>query len=236
MTAGLKYRWPSHSKKERKLSHGPDWLPCYDRHFPQLPCLTDVTEDRHLRFWRDLDRAEAFGGIRKPHSTRRMLTDLDAFERALRSHFERDERERAMFRLEDAANARDTRTFLNALGSMRWEDRSSKDWVRATRLALEAGAHSAARRIATEGARLHPGDSELQKYARVLALPTVVSKKVPSDPTRRANREWLKVHSGEYRGRWVAIRAGELLAAARSLGELREHLVSTEGVLLTKAA
>lgn len=236
MTIGLKQKRPSYLKKGRKFGHGPDWAPRHDRHFSKPPSFAGATEVGHLRFWRDLDRAEAFGGIRKLHGTRRMQTDLDALERALRSHLEHDERERVMFRLEDAAKARDARAFLDVLGSIRWENSRSSDWIRITRLALEAGAHSAARRVATEGARLHPGDSELQKYARILAPPTVVSKKVPPDPKRRANREWLKTHGGEYRGRWVAIRDGKLVAAAKSLAELRKQLDSTEGVLLTKAA
>lgn len=44
---------------------------------------------------------------------------------------------------------------------------------------------------------------------------------------------WLKEHSEEYAGRWVALRDDELVAVADSFAELRSQLPSLSGVLVT---
>jgi hypothetical protein len=44
---------------------------------------------------------------------------------------------------------------------------------------------------------------------------------------------WLKAHSKEYAGRWVALRDDELVAVADSFSELRSQLPSLSGVLVT---
>ena len=44
---------------------------------------------------------------------------------------------------------------------------------------------------------------------------------------------WLKEHSEEYAGRWVALRDDELVAVADSFPELRRKLPSLSGVLVT---
>lgn len=44
---------------------------------------------------------------------------------------------------------------------------------------------------------------------------------------------WLKEHSEEYVGRWVALRDDELVAVADSFPELRSQLPSLSGVLVT---
>ena len=149
--------------------------------------------------------------------------------------WEYDEQEHTLSRLEDAAEAHDRGAFLEALQDIEWRDRPPMDFTRAIQLAFRVGAHLAARQISAEGARHHAEDAEIQKYARVLAPPRVISKSVPSDPARKANREWLTAHSGEYKGQWVAIRNGELFGAANSLKELVESIGSTKGILLARA-
>lgn len=118
---------------------------------------------------------------------------------------------------------------------MTWRNRPPADFVRAVHLALKAGAYLAACRISAEGAKHHPEDSEVQKQARVLAPPTVISGRIPPDPARKANRRWLEAHGNEYRGQWVAVRDGELLGAAKSPEELVEQVGDTKDVMLTRA-
>src|SRR5215208_146746 len=144
------------------------------------------------------------------------------------------ERAPALDRLEAAAEAGDECAFLEALESITWYSRPPADFIRAVRLALEAGAHLAARQIALEGAKYYPEDSEIGKYARVLAPPRLVSKNLQPNPARRANREWLKVHGGEYRGQWVAVQDGELRGVAESLRQLIKQVGRTKDVLLTR--
>jgi hypothetical protein len=149
--------------------------------------------------------------------------------------WERENKAPAMARLEDAASTGEKREFLEALNEIEWQDRTPEDFLRAIQLAFKVGAHLAARQLSVEGTKHYPADPEIRKYARVLAPPKVVSRKVPPDPTRRANREWLTAHSGDYKGQWVAIRNGKLLGAAKSLRDLIERIGNKEDVLLTRA-
>lgn len=151
-------------------------------------------------------------------------------------HTRRKQAENVLSQLEWAAKAADESKFLEALKEIDWQDRSAKDFSRAARLALEAGAHLAAREISSEGARLHPGDPEIQKYARILAPPSIISTNVPADPNRGSNLRWLKAHREEYAGNWVALRGGQLIDVAESQTRLIAKVGNTKGtkILLTR--
>ncbi|MCI0489601.1 MAG: hypothetical protein L0229_23670 [Blastocatellia bacterium] len=140
-----------------------------------------------------------------------------------------------MARLKAAAEASDEAAFSDALKAMDWSDRPPEDFVHAAESALAVGAYLAARRISEEGARRYPDHAEIGKYARVLAPPKVIDAALPPDPDMKANRTWMKEHTDEYRGKWVALKDGCLLEAANSLEELVELVDDTTGVLMTMA-
>ncbi len=142
--------------------------------------------------------------------------------------------EEGMGMLEIAAQTGDEATFVHVASEVNWAERPSDDLARAVRLALAAGAHLFARNLAAEGARLYPNHHELRKMARLLAPPRIVHTDRPSVPSVEPNHEWLRSHSTEYRGRWVALRNGELLAAGSAARELKAQLDTLEGVLLTR--
>ena len=48
-----------------------------------------------------------------------------------------------------------------------------------------------------------------------------------------ANRQWLNAHRLQYRGKWVALQEGHLLAEAPSANELIQKLDSIQHILLT---
>ncbi len=59
----------------------------------------------------------------------------------------------------------------------------------------------------------------LAKSARVLA-PPVVRGSGPATPGLADTIHWMKKHAAEYKGQWIAVRSGKLLATASSLPEL----------------
>ena len=126
----------------------------------------------------------------------------------------------SMSQLEQAFSARDARLFEDILRNVDWSNRPASEYLRATRLALEVGAYTSARRIAVLGGELYPDNPEIQKQALALGPPAIVRKKVSFDPSIRANRDWLAAHGDEYRGKWVALRSGELLGSAASIDDL----------------
>lgn len=139
-----------------------------------------------------------------------------------------------MARLKAAAEAGDEQAFLSAQRMIDWRLRPPEDFLGAVQLAFAAGAHLAARRLSSQGAAQYPDHRELQRYARVLAPPKVTQSNLPSNPTLKANRDWLMMQGDQYRGQWVALRDGELLESAPSLKSLAEQIEDTKGVLLTK--
>ncbi len=144
-------------------------------------------------------------------------------------------REAAMARLEDAAEAGDERAFLLALKEIENEELSVADFIRIIRWALRAGAYKAAYEVSARGASLYPADSELQKHARVLAPPKLISSSLPPDPDIEVNHNWMKQHGKEYRGQWVAVRNGQLLGASATLDDLVSQLDDRKDALITIA-
>jgi len=140
-----------------------------------------------------------------------------------------------MERLEIAASRGDERAFLDAQTAVNWAERPATDFLRAIHLALAAGAHMAARNLATQGTARYPDDPELEKYARVLAPPRMLPNSPRSNSGLRANRDWLMANGAKYRGQWVALRQGELLGVGDSLHALINEVGSTDGILFTKA-
>lgn len=136
--------------------------------------------------------------------------------------------------LEIIAETGDEATFVQAANEIDWSQRPATDFARAVRLALATGAYLLARKLAEYGHRLYPNHQELAKMAHILAPPRVVRTDIPPAPSLQANQEWLRVHCDEYRGQWVALRDGILLATAATTRQLRAYLESTDGVLITK--
>lgn len=133
-----------------------------------------------------------------------------------------------------AAEMGDETAFVEVAERIDWSQRPPIDFVRGVRLALSAGAHLLARNLAIEGARLYPGHVELRKMTRILAPARVVNADVLPTPSVGANQAWLRDHADEYKGQWVALREGTLLAAGATARGVWNRLESTDGVMLTK--
>jgi len=144
----------------------------------------------------------------------------------------------AMARLAAAAeisDPHDVSAFVKAYKEMAWHTRSAEDFAQAVRWALRVGAHSIAHDLVMAGAARYPGHAELQKMAYILAPPKVTVGKGGPHPGIKADQVWLKTHWDEYRGRWVALRNGQLLAVADSLDGLVEPVgeIKNTGILVT---
>jgi len=136
--------------------------------------------------------------------------------------------------LEIVAKIEDETAFMRAVERIDWSQRPAVDFVRAVHLALAAGAHLFARNLAAEGARLYPDHLELRKMAHVLAPPRVVDADISPTPSVRANQAWLRDYADGYKGQWVALQEGTLLAAGATAREVWDRVESPDGVMLTK--
>ena len=81
----------------------------------------------------------------------------------------------------------------------------------------------AARSVLARGAKHYPNDTKLSRLLRAIS-PGQVSKKNRRTHNKKKEMEWLAKHGEEYRGRWVAIAEGELLASSVKLESLLSQI------------
>lgn len=141
--------------------------------------------------------------------------------------------DKQMAALVSAANSKSESAFMIAYQKIDWQTRAATDFIQAVQLALTAGAHLVARRLAEIGAERYPQDAYLKKAAYILAPPKMV-RLTPAEPSVKANHDWIKQHSDVHRGQWIALRNGALLATADSFEALANKFERPQGILLTK--
>lgn len=86
-----------------------------------------------------------------------------------------------------------------------------------------------ARELAVELNRRWPDDEQVRYWARVLAPPEVRVLKGEHGRPLDQERNWLRQHSGEYPGCWLAIFGDRLIAADPDLGEVLKTVRQTPG-------
>jgi len=126
--------------------------------------------------------------------------------------------------LEAAASMGDEAAFAEVVNSIKWDHRSTEEYIKALRLALSIGAHPQARQLAAEGGLRFPENDEMQEYTRLLAPSRIVNAHVPPDLNAAADMRWLKAHREEYLSQWVALRGGTLIVAAPTRKDLLAQL------------
>lgn len=158
-------------------------------------------------------------------------TDLGTF-RVL--HNKTQDQKDPLISLRVAAEVGDEGLFVTVMQRLNWVQLSAIDFLDTIRLALKVGAHLAARDLATFGAQHYPYSHVLQKMSNLLGPPQVVKTNLPPVSSLKANREWMQAHADEYRGQWVALREGKLVANAPMARGLKDQVEDLEGLLITK--
>jgi len=89
---------------------------------------------------------------------------------------------------------------------------------------FNSGTLRGAREVAERGLALYPDHPELQRLHYALRPVEVRVRPDLKIDDPRPNYEWLEKHSDEYRGKWVGLDAGELVAATDTLDEVLKAL------------
>lgn len=141
-----------------------------------------------------------------------------------------------MVKLDTAVQHDDLALFLQLVDMIDWDKRSVDDVLRTIQSALKVGAHLTARKLAQEGGNRFPDHPQMAKHARILAPVRTIRSDLPPEPEVEKDIYWLKAHRSEYRGQWVAIRNGILVASAMTYQELRQMVgnVKNTGILIIK--
>ena len=130
--------------------------------------------------------------------------------------------------LEKAAAGANHQAFALLATAINWSLYRAADLTRAIDLALTLDLVSLARTLAQQGSKLFPGETHLRDVLAVLSPPVVRGTRPAQDIHLKASQRWFKEHAPQYKGQWVAVRMGTLLASAPTLKELHEH-IGTDG-------
>jgi hypothetical protein len=122
--------------------------------------------------------------------------------------------------LEAAAIAGNIDQFNDIYQGIDLHGRPESDMVCIVHLALGIGAMTAARETCAYGLTHFPANGELIKMQTIFTPPRITVNRQPSPAGTRANTEWLATHGDEYRGKWVALQAGVLVASGNSVDEI----------------
>ena len=165
----------------------------------------------------------------------RRRTGID-FDLDVVPYLQRSAQDRLFARLDSLAKDGDIDAFVRTLQRVKWEDRRASEFVRVIRLALDVSAPAAARHLFVLGQKYHPNNPYLSVYSKLFGeSPRASIRALPANNTLKANREWLKEHRIAYRGQWIALKEGELLATGSSLDDLRSKISDVSNTLLTRA-
>jgi hypothetical protein len=137
--------------------------------------------------------------------------------------------------LRATVEAEDVDAFADAVEAIDWVSRPPEDFAAAVHLALTAGAHLLARRLAVAGHRQYPTHDELDEMSYILGPPTAKPSTSPADPSGWTNLKWLRDHAAEYYGEWIALKDGQLIAHAPTAYALKQQLPTVRGFFLTRA-
>ena len=115
-------------------------------------------------------------------------------------------------------------------------NKTAAEFIKQADLEIERGDWHGAWKMAVEGLKYFPEHGELKKYEYILAPPKVTSVDRGGHPEIRADREWMQKNRAEYRGRWIGIKNGQLLAVGSDRDEIIAEVgpVKNTGILVTK--
>jgi len=110
---------------------------------------------------------------------------------------------------------------------LRKPDPDHRSYTERIRELVEKDYIGAARKLLAEALEIGDHGEDLSGWQQVLA-PAVsrISANKELDFDRTLELNWLKEHWKDYRGEWVALLGGELLAHSSSLAEVRAQLKS----------
>jgi hypothetical protein len=126
--------------------------------------------------------------------------------------------------LQHAAERNDRQAFAQIAKAMIWSYHRSVDLTRAIDLALKLDMGPLAMDLAQEGRRLFPQDERIRQAAVVLTPPVILGARPRQIQDLEASQRWMKEHSSQYKGQWVAVRRGTLLGYAPTLKELYDRI------------
>lgn len=142
----------------------------------------------------------------------------------------------ALTMLETALLTQNTMEFKALAEKIQWSNKTPLELIKAIRKALALEAPLIARKLAEQGVKYHPTHPEINKMAGILASPVATSVIPSTKLDVKANKLWIQKYREKYRGKWVALRNGDLIASRLTFADLATEVGNIKGtdILLTQ--
>lgn len=114
--------------------------------------------------------------------------------------------------------------YSRIVDEIEWSTKSETLFREAIQMAFTLEAAKVAYKLAVLGHQQFPDSSWMKWAEHVFAPPRLLDKHVPPVPGLDDSTKWLQEHANEYRGMWVAVLDGTLVANAPSRKALFEEL------------
>lgn len=125
--------------------------------------------------------------------------------------------------------------FAQTVQSIDWSLQSPELFLQAIDLALALEMTTIATQLAKNGFRQFPNHVRLQSARAVLSSARAYTVPATNDEGISHSMREVNIQAEKYRGQWVALKDGEVLAAAATLKTLHEQFeVDDRSVLITK--
>lgn len=101
---------------------------------------------------------------------------------------------------------------------------SPEQYITAINRALSRNNFHQAADLAGEAFKCYPNSDKIKPYMQLFGPRPVDFHRLPPNPEMSLNFNWVVQNRQGYRGRWVALKAGNLVGDAASLDELKKQL------------
>ncbi len=136
--------------------------------------------------------------------------------------------------LQKKAERGDKQAFVQLIEGTEWAEKRPEEILQTIDLALSLEMASLAIKLAQQGHRLFPNHPRFQQTAEVLSPPRVRSTTDKPATGVKESMSWFGTHAQAYRGRWVAVREGQLVGTAASFKELVALIGRVENTFISK--
>lgn len=120
------------------------------------------------------------------------------------------------------------------IGSLAFDTLPADQLDAAVSIALSTGMTRSARDLALAASAARPEDERMRRIARILGAPPAESRKAHEGSTSAADVEWLQGNASFFKGQWLAVKGGQLLAEGKSIDDIRRVLPSLEDALIVR--
>ncbi|MDT9197896.1 hypothetical protein H4N54_18940 [Limnospira fusiformis KN01] len=101
---------------------------------------------------------------------------------------------------------------------------SPEQYITAIDRALSQDNFHQAADLACEAFKSYPNSDKIKRYMELFGPKTLEFHRLPPNPEMSLNFNWVVQNRQGYRGRWVALKGGNLVSDAASLDELKQKL------------